>query len=121
MAGRALLLGCCSDCCCCWATLVFISLCSLGWHLLTPPVSWLTLSGLLMSCGLVPTGWWCLVGTTTASGMRTAIGHSYSDTCGVSGVAGDRLACVNIPGLVRLDSALKPPGLDTESASSLSE
>jgi hypothetical protein len=84
----------------------------------------LTLSGLLMSCGLVPTGWWCLVGTTTANGMRCivgAIGHSYSDTCGVSGVAGDRLACVNMPGLVRLDSALRPPGLDTESASSLSE
>lgn len=109
---------CCWCCCCCCRSL------GLLWHLLltTPPVSWLTLRGLLMSCGLVPTGWWCLVGTTTANGMRTDIGgHSYSDTCGVSGVAGDRLACVNIPGLVRLDRALRPPGLDAESASSLSE
>lgn len=82
--------------------------------------SWLTLSGLLISWGLVPTGF--LVGSMSGRGGFTSY---MSSVWGVRGDCNDIQGDANelgegriIPGLVRLDKPLRPPGLDIDPISS---
>lgn len=76
------------------------------------PVSWLTLSGLLMSWGLVPTGFRCGTGFIIGGGGTGGVsGHGQ----GLAKLEGDGNTS---DGLARLDNADKPPGLLRDSSSS---
>lgn len=84
------------------------------------PVNWLTLRGLLMSWGLVPTGLRC--GSGGCADWLLAFDRGGGGTGGVRG-QGHGLARLEgdgntNDGLARLDNADKPPGLLRDSSSS---